>query len=72
MPNSTKEIGQLIRSVRKSSDITQKELAMTSGTGIRFIVDLENGKETCQFGKVLRVLQTLGIKVTFIVNENNG
>ena len=34
-----------------------------AGTGRRFIVDLEKGKETVQFGKVLRVLDTLGVSV---------
>jgi predicted transcriptional regulator len=39
--------------------ITQKELAMTCGTGLRFIVDLEKGKATCQIGKTLQVFQAL-------------
>ena len=34
---------------------------MACGTGLRFIVDVEKGKPTCQTGKVLQVLQTLGI-----------
>jgi hypothetical protein len=34
---------------------------MTSGTGMRFIVELEQGKATCQLGKVLTVLNTLGV-----------
>jgi hypothetical protein len=38
-------------------------LALTSGTGLRFVIDLEKGKETCQIGKVLTVLQTLGIGI---------
>jgi hypothetical protein len=38
-------------------------LALTSGTGLRFVIDLEKGKETCQIGKALTVLQTLGIKI---------
>ena len=42
---------------------TQRELALTSGTGIRFIVELEQGKATCQIGKVLAVLQTLGLRI---------
>jgi predicted transcriptional regulator len=42
---------------------TQKDLALTSGTGLRFVIDLEKGKETCQIGKVLTVLQTLGIQI---------
>jgi len=42
--------------------VTQADLALTSGTGLRFIIDLEKGKATCQTGKVLSVLQTLGIE----------
>ena len=57
------EIGELIRDTRRSLDVTQKDLALTSGTGLRFIIDLEKGKDTCEIGKALRVLQTLGIKM---------
>ena len=41
--------------------LTQPQLAMACGTGVRFIVDLEAGKETCQLGKALNVIQTLGL-----------
>ena len=58
------QIGKLIRETRKSIGVTQKDLALTSGTGIRFIIDLENGKETCEIGKALSILNTLGIKFT--------
>src|SRR5688572_31571578 len=37
-----------------------------SGTGLRFIIEVEQGKPTCQLGKVLAVLQTLGIKFELI------
>ena len=57
------QIGDLVRSARKSMGVTQKDLAMTSGTGLRFIVDLEKGKPTCQLGKALTVLHTLGVTV---------
>lgn len=56
-------IGKLIQNTRKKLDITQKDLALTSGTGLRFIVELEKGKPTCQLQKVLIVLQTLGINI---------
>ena len=56
-------IGTLVRNTRKKMKVTQKDLALTSGTGLRFIVELEKGKPTCQFGKVLTVLHTLGIKL---------
>ncbi|MGA9128177.1 MAG: type II toxin-antitoxin system Y4mF family antitoxin [Terracidiphilus sp.] len=63
MKHTVLEIGQIVREGRKRLGVTQKDLALTSGTGLRFIIELEKGKETCQIGKVLTVLQTLGIKI---------
>lgn len=57
---SVAEIGQLIRTERKAQGLRQDDLAAASGVGLRFIVDLERGKETVQLGKVLAVLATLG------------
>lgn len=59
---SSIDIGNLIRRVRKQHGVTQSDLALTAGTGLRFIVDLEKGKPTCEIGKVLQVLQVLGIQ----------
>jgi HTH-type transcriptional regulator/antitoxin HipB len=56
-------IGQIVRESRKRLGVTQRDLALTSGTGLRFIIDLEKGKKTCQIGKVLTVLQTLGVRI---------
>jgi y4mF family transcriptional regulator len=61
---SPADIGNVVRETRKRLRVTQKELALTSGTGLRFIIELEKGKETCEVGKVLTVLHTLGIKLT--------
>jgi y4mF family transcriptional regulator len=63
MKYTVRGIGQSVRESRKRLGVTQKDLALTSGTGLRFIIELEKGKETCQIGKVLTVLQTLGIKI---------
>ena len=54
-------LGRRIRELRRAQKITQAQLAGLANTGIRFIGDLENGKETCHIGKVLRVLETLGV-----------
>jgi len=54
------QLGSIIRARRKQLKVTQTELAMTCGTGLRFIGDLENGKPTCQIGKICQVLQALG------------
>jgi HTH-type transcriptional regulator/antitoxin HipB len=61
---TTQQIGRLIRDTRKKLGVTQKALALTSGTGLRFVIDLEKGKETCEIGKALTILHTLGIKLT--------
>ena len=60
---NTKELGQLVRKHRKELKMTQPELAMVSGSGVRFISDLENGKESCHLGKTLRVLENLGLDI---------
>jgi HTH-type transcriptional regulator / antitoxin HipB len=63
MQYTTTDIGKLVRDTRKALGVSQHDLALTSGTGQRFISELENGKATCQLGKALVVLQTLGIKL---------
>ena len=63
MIQSTENIGQVVHTVRKKLGVTQRDLALTAGTGLRFIIELEKGKPTCQIGKVLQVLQVLGIQL---------
>ena len=57
------QLGAIIRARRKQLRVTQKDLALTCGTGLRFIIDLEKGKPTCQIGKMLQVIQALGLKL---------
>jgi len=64
------EIGKLVRKQRKALGLTQADLALTSGTGMRFISDLENGKPTCQLGKTLIVLKTLGLRLEIFLPHN--
>jgi y4mF family transcriptional regulator len=61
---TTTQLGATIRVQRKALGVTQKDLAMASGTGLRFIIDLEKGKPTCQTGKMLQVLQALGLDLS--------
>jgi len=58
---SAADIGRLVRETRKRQGLTQTDLAVASGTGVRFVVDVEKGKETAHLGKVLRVLKMLGL-----------
>lgn len=61
---TTSELGDVIRNRRTSLRLRQQDLALAANVGIRFIVDVENGKETSQIGLVLRLLQALGIRLT--------
>lgn len=66
------ELGGMVKKHRKAMGLTQAELALTSGTGTRFISDLENGKPTCQLGKTLTVLRTLGLRLTISSARSPG
>jgi len=66
---NTKELGELIKTVRKSQELTQSELAGACGTGVRFIVDLEKGKPTSEVEKVILVTTMLGIKLEAKIPE---
>jgi HTH-type transcriptional regulator/antitoxin HipB len=58
--HSTTQLGQAIRAARKQLGLTQSQLALAAGVGVRFVVDLEAGKTTLRLGNVLRVVQALG------------
>jgi transcriptional regulator with XRE-family HTH domain len=53
--------GSLIRSRRKALNMSQDQLALATGVGRRFLIDLEAGKPSCQLGRSLLVANTLGL-----------
>ena len=60
---TAQDIAILIKTERKKQNLTQTELAGLCNVGLRFIVDVEASKETCQISKVLKVLDVLGINI---------
>jgi transcriptional regulator with XRE-family HTH domain len=50
--NDPKNLGDFILATRKRQKLTQEDLALASGVGLRFLRELEKGKETCQFGRI--------------------
>ncbi|MEN9375250.1 MAG: hypothetical protein RL710_407 [Pseudomonadota bacterium] len=56
-------LGDALRAARKQLGLTQPQLALAAGVGVRFIVDLEAGKPTLRLGNVLRVIDALGAEV---------
>ncbi|MFV0321732.1 MAG: helix-turn-helix transcriptional regulator [Alphaproteobacteria bacterium] len=61
MENKVQKLGIIIKKSRKEQGLTQEQLAAITGVGIRFIRELEQGKESCHIGKVFMVLSMLGI-----------
>ena len=57
------DLGCVIKTERKAQGLTQEELAATSGVGIRFVRELEEGKASCHLGKALIVIQALGLEI---------
>ncbi len=54
------QLGHALRSARKLLGLTQSQLALAAGVGLRFIVDLEAGKPTLRLQQMLRVIEALG------------
>ena len=54
--------GALIRSRRKVLKMRQDQLALATGVGRRFLIDLEAGKPSCQLGRSLLVAEALGLR----------
>ena len=60
---SAQQLGEALRAARKQLGLTQPQLALAAGVGVRFIVDLEAGKATVRLENVLRVIDALGGEV---------
>ena len=56
------KIAEFIKTNRKAAGLTQKDFAMRSGLGLRFIRDLEQGKETVRMDKVNEALAMFGME----------
>jgi y4mF family transcriptional regulator len=53
-------VSQFVKQKRKLLQITQPELAEKAGVGLRFVRELEQGKETLRMDKVNQVLSLFG------------
>ncbi len=62
--HSTGELGAVLKDRRKKQKMTQSDLSALAGTGVRYIVDLENGKPTARIGPALKLIEWLGLEVT--------
>lgn len=68
--DSTEELGLVLRAVRKNARVRQDDLASIAGVSKQFAVDVERGKPTVQFGRVLRLLAEMGIVLTADISDS--
>jgi transcriptional regulator with XRE-family HTH domain len=59
----------LIRTRRKAMKMRQDQLALVTGVGRRFLIDLEAGKSSCQLGRSLLVAEGVGLRLLDILES---
>ena len=59
----TEQLGVLLRHMRRQQGLTQVQLAAACGVGVRFLRELECGKQSCHLAKTLHVISMLGWRV---------
>jgi y4mF family transcriptional regulator len=57
------QLSEFVKEKRAAVNLTQRELAEKAGVGLRFIRDMEQGKETLRLDKVNQVLSMFGHQV---------
>lgn len=57
------KLGKILKEARKEQKLTQLQLAGYSGVGVRFVRELENGKQSCHIGKAIQIVSMLGIDI---------
>lgn len=61
-----KSLSEYVKQMRKEHNLTQVELSEKSGVGLRFVRELEQGKQTLRLDKVNQVLSLFGTEVCVV------
>jgi len=61
-----------VRERREALGMRQDDLALATGLGRRFIIELEAGKPTCQLGKALLVAEAVGLRPLDLMSAGAG
>ena len=64
-------LSEFVKDKRNAAKLTQPELSEKAGVGLRFVRDLEQGKETVRMDKVNQVLQLFGYEVGVVPTNRN-
>ncbi len=65
------KIGEIIKKRRKLLKITQNDLSEISGVSLRSLKDIETGKGNPTIFQLLKILNSLGLKLNITANNEN-
>lgn len=60
---STKQLGNVLKAVRKSQSIRQDDMADIIGSSHVYVMDVEKGAEGVNIGGIFRLMEEMGIKL---------
>jgi transcriptional regulator with XRE-family HTH domain len=69
---TVEDAGIVIRALRKQSGIRIDDFALTAKVSKQFMSDLEGGRPTVQMGRVLAMLQSMGVRMSLEVPDAAG
>ena len=64
-------LSKYVKAMRKQYNLTQIDLSEKSGVGLRFVRELEQGKQTLRLDKVNQILNLFGCEVGVVKIEKN-
>ena len=67
---NAKEVGRIIRASRKHQSLRQDVAAGSIGVSENFLVKVEKGSDTVQWGKLFQVMHGLGVRVTLDIPDD--
>ena len=65
------ELGEIVRRTRRRCGLSQADVAAFAGTGRRFVSELEAGKPTVEFERLLKVCNALGVSLLAVIQPND-
>lgn len=65
------KLRQFVKGKRKSLGLTQEDLSFKAGVGLRFVRDLEQGKQSLRMDKVNQVLSLFGHELGPVQSERD-
>ncbi len=71
MKKNYTQLSKHLKLRRKQTNLTQPELAIKAGVGLRFVRDLEQGKATLRMDKVNDVLRLFGEELGVVKQDRN-